>query len=55
LNVREVKLHVETLNRFIGETMAMADRLDRSDSGAISVPWFRVTAEMALDVAASAG
>jgi predicted transcriptional regulator len=116
-------LHVETLNHFIGETMAMAERLDRGereqqaahiafesmetflkvltpnrwallralrnrgpssiralaqalgrdyrgvhadvtvlvdaglierdDSGAISVPWSRVSAEMALDVAAS--
>jgi predicted transcriptional regulator len=124
LNVREVKLHVEPLDRFIGETMAMAERLDRGererqaahiafesmevflkvltpnrwallralrsrgpssiralaqalgrdyrgvhadvavlvdaglierdDGGAISVPWSRVTAEMALDVAASA-
>jgi len=27
--MREVKLHVETLDRFIGETMAMAERLDR--------------------------
>lgn len=123
--MREVKLHVETLDRFIGETMAMAERLDRGererqvahiafesmetflkvltpnrwallralrgrgpssiralaqalgrdyrgvhadvtvlvdaglierdDSGAISVPWSRVSAEMALDVAASAG
>ena len=123
--MREVKLHVETLDRFIDETMAMAERLDRGDrerqaahiafesmetflkvltpnrwallralrgrgpssiralaqtlgrdyrgvhadvgvlvdaglierddSGAISVPWSRVSAEMALDVAASAG
>jgi len=122
--VREVRLHVESLDRFIGDTMAMAERLDRGererqaahlafesmetflkvltpnrwvllralrgrgpssiralaqtlgrdyrgvhadvtalvdtglidrdDSGAISVPWSRVTAEMALDVAASA-
>ena len=122
--MREVKLHVEALDRFIGETMAMAERLDRGerdrqaahiafesmetflkvltpnrwvllralrgrgpssiralaqtlgrdyrgvhadvaalvdaglierdDSGAISVPWSRVTAVMALDVAASA-
>jgi predicted transcriptional regulator len=122
--VKEVELHVETLNRFIGETMAMAERLDRGErkcqaahigfenmetflkvltpnrwtllralrrrgsssiralaqalgrdyrgvhadvtalvdaglierdgNGAISVPWSRVTAEMALDVAASA-
>jgi len=118
-------LHIETLDRFIGETMEMAERLDRGDreqqaahvafesmetflkvltpnrwtllralrgrgpssiralaqalgrdyrgvhadvtvlvdagliqrddSGAISVPWSRVSAEMALDVAASAG
>jgi predicted transcriptional regulator len=118
-------LHVETLNHFIGESMAMAERLDRGereqqgahiafesmetflkvltpnrwallrtlrsrgpssiralaqalgrdyrgvhadvtalvdaglierdDSGAISVPWSRVSAEMALDVAASTG
>lgn len=123
--MREVKLHVETLNHFIGESMAMAERLDRGereqqgahiafesmetflkvltpnrwallrtlrsrgpssiralaqalgrdyrgvhadvtalvdaglierdDSGAISVPWSRVSAEMALDVAASTG
>jgi predicted transcriptional regulator len=123
--VREVKLHVETLDHFIGETIAMAERLDRGereqqaariafesmetflkvltpnrwallralrsrgpssiralaqalgrdyrgvhadvtgladaglierdDSGAISVPWSRVSAEMALDVAASTG
>ena len=123
--MREVKLHIETLDRFIGETMEMAERLDRGDreqqaahvafesmetflkvltpnrwtllralrgrgpssiralaqalgrdyrgvhadvtvlvdagliqrddSGAISVPWSRVSAEMALDVAASAG
>jgi predicted transcriptional regulator len=123
--MREVKLHVETLDRFIGETMAMAERLDRGerkqqaahiafesmetflkvltpnrwtllrtlrgrgpssiralaqalgrdyrgvhadvtvlvdaglidrdDSGAISVPWSRVSAEMALDVAALTG
>jgi predicted transcriptional regulator len=116
-------LHVESLGRFIGDTMAMAERLDRGerkrqaahlafesmetflkvltpnrwvllralrgrgpssiralaqtlgrdyrgvhadvaalvdaslierdDSGAISVPWSRVTAEMSLDVAAS--
>ena len=122
--MREVKLHIETVDRFIGETMAMAERLDRGDReqqaahvafesmetflkvltpnrwtllralrgrgpssiralaqalgrdyrgvhadvavlvdaglierddrGAISVPWSRVTAEMALDVAASA-
>jgi predicted transcriptional regulator len=29
--------------------------IERDDSGASSVPWSRVTAEMALDVAASAG
>jgi len=122
--VREVKLHVETLDHFIGETMAMAQGrgrgergrqaahiafesmetflkvltpnrwtllralrgrgpssmralaqslnrdyrgvhadvtalvdaglIERDDSGAISVPWSRVTAEMALDMAASA-
>ena len=122
--MREVTLHVETLDRFIGETTAMAERLDRGDrerqathiafesmemflkvltpnrwallralrgrgpssiralaqtlgrdyrgvhadvvllvdagliqrddSGAISVPWSRVTAEMALDEPASA-
>ncbi|MDZ7785094.1 MAG: MarR family transcriptional regulator [Halioglobus sp.] len=122
--MREVKLHVETLDHFIGKTMAMAEGLDRGErerqaahiafesmenflkvltpnrwallralrgrgpssiralaqtlgrdyrgvhadvtalvdaglierdnSGAVSVPWSRVTAEMALDVAASA-
>jgi len=31
-----------------------AGLIERDDSGAISVPWSRVTAEMALDVAASA-
>ncbi|HEX5421797.1 MAG TPA: hypothetical protein VFY39_17540 [Gammaproteobacteria bacterium] len=123
--MREVELHVETLDQFIGETMAMAERLDRGehkqqpahiafenmetflkvltpnrwallrtlrsrgpssiralaqtlgrdyrgvhadvtvlvdaglidrdDSGAISVPWSRVSAEMALDAAALTG
>lgn len=122
--MREVRLHIDTLDRFISETMAMAERLDRGgrerqaahiafesmetflkvltpnrwtllralrsrgpssiralaqalgrdyrgvhadvavlvdagmierdDGGAISVPWSRVTAEMALDAAASA-
>ena len=121
--MREVRLHIDTLDRFISETMAMAERLDRGererqaahiafesmetflkvltpnrwallralrsrgpssiralaqalgrdyrgvhadvavlvdaglierdDGGSISVPWSRVTAEMALDVAAS--
>jgi len=32
-----------------------AGLIERDDSGAISVPWSRVSAEMALDVAASAG
>ena len=32
-----------------------AGLIQRDDSGAISVPWSRVSAEMALDVAASAG
>jgi predicted transcriptional regulator len=31
-----------------------AGLIERDDSGAISVPWSRVTAEMALDVSASA-
>jgi hypothetical protein len=31
-----------------------AGLIERDDSGAISVPWSRVTAEMALDAAASA-
>lgn len=32
-----------------------AGLIERDDSGVISVPWSRVTAEVALDVAASAG
>jgi hypothetical protein len=36
------------------EPIKATEKLERDDSGAISVPWSRVTAEMALDVAASA-